>query len=206
MQDNNSEFDPKLMYGNEGKLRDWGRLDPLTQQDALLTAQMLKRNQVIPAPKAKGEKIVILSPSSNVGFYEAMIKAAFGNEYIVIAGDIAEVERFKHGEATHVQLDANLLPFPNQSLHVIFDRQGALWHAAYADLQARTTVNTSRLFEEYHKKLQYGGLLITDQQVIAKLPTAPMIDRVYQNKRPTGFMNPYTVGEANWQYRVYRNL
>lgn len=197
--------DLRKMYEHGGDLGDWGKLDPLTQQDALITAQTLKKSGVIPIPRKKGEKIVVLSPSSNIGFYEAMIRATFGNNYVVVAGDIANIERLGFGQAAHIQFDAKVLPFPDDSLNVVFDRQGALWHAAYTDLQAGS-IHTQELFKEFHAKLRYGGLLITDQQVIAKLPTGPLIDRVLKNKPPEGYMRPFMIGERNWQYRVYKRL
>lgn len=196
----------KIMYEPRGRKADWGDPNAIIEKDALLTADILRWSGIIPHPNGTGNKINILSPSSNNGLYEVMLSETLGPDYEVIAGDIAAITRIQLGQTRHLQLDANFLPFPDQSIDVVFDRQGALWHAATLDIPNVNSLLTLELFREFHRILKQGGVLITDQRILTYFFTGPLLDHALMGQSPNGFERPRLIGADCWQYRVYKKL
>jgi len=196
--------DTAVMYEPGGGLQDWGSLDTATRTHALKTANLLKETGIIKPPKP-GQKGIIVSPSANIGIYEQLIRGAFGDNYVVVAGDLADIKRFKVKDgAREARFDAAFLPFAASTVDTIFDRAGAMWHEAFTDVKNQTDANTLRLFQEYRRALKVQGCVVIEQASTVKLPTSFLIDCVLQKHVPEGYNQPFIIGARPYQYRVYR--
>jgi ribosomal protein L21 len=153
-----------LMYEGGGVLDSWE--NKLVRTRAKRWLRGLIASRILPTPDQVGGEVQVVSASANKGEFEKHLKKRLGKGYRVWAGDIAKIERVEGSQAKSVQLDASFLPFRDESVHVLIDFLGALWHEAYADERAgkrgEKTTNLETIIDHYRKKISPGGVLIVD--------------------------------------------
>jgi len=115
-------------------------------------------------------KVTILSPTANSGSNEADIfdEIKRSNNVHFIAGDIADValdRRILNGAGPdYARLDALNLPFKNNSVDIIFDKKGLLWHACVDSIGSeKKTILFKKVLEEFTRILsEKDGSIIID--------------------------------------------
>lgn len=142
-------------YSPSGNYSKWGwRTDRARAQ-----AEVLIKSKILPEPKGE-EKVVILSPSANASGAEFIMQKVLGNKYVVIASDLEDVARVDNS-IRPLRADASFLPFPDESVNVIYDWLGALWYEAHTANRNRNE-DVPLLFQEYSRVLKKGGIIVVD--------------------------------------------
>jgi len=76
---------------------------------------------------------------------------------------IKKPEKYKNLDARIVACDSYHLPFKDNEFHVLYERLGALWHAADEDMQQHHDgALVKNLLEEYKRVVKPGGKIIFD--------------------------------------------
>ena len=191
-------------YEIGGDREKWDNLIPKETIDK--TISLLVANNILPVPKDNSQKITIFSPSSNTGFFESALKEELGDQYIIIASDLADLRnRYTEGEQLKIRADAYFPPLENNSIDVIFDRRGAMWHSANIDEELGNRENVMQLFEVYRNKLKEGGILIIDNDVGFDASTVALLKDVNLGELK-GFDKPIIIGEMGCRYQIYKKL
>ncbi len=111
------------------------------------------------------QELFFFSPTANTGTHEIAI-AQYDYKYrnapsLIVLGDLVyftEDTRTKRIHASRIQASASDIPFPHDSLNVIWDRKGWLWYCAR--LGEKRLIKLA--FEHYYEKLVPGGVIIAD--------------------------------------------
>jgi len=153
------------LYGPMGINANWGALDSqrnqsVTRSSYTVTAETFFESGMLPAVPRGGTGI-LLSPSANTGLYEEAFAKTL--PFKVLAGDIVGVRR-QRDHSIPLQLNAFYLPIRDNTVDVIFDRLGALWHAVDYDITHHNDHDklTHFILGEYYRVLKPGGALILD--------------------------------------------
>lgn len=179
-------------YNKGNNWQDYG----LDISHAMLTSDALIKTGFIPAPTA-GRKTLIFSAASNASLMEHIMQKSLGDEYRVIAGDLANVKRLSKSESP-IRADDMFLPFPENSLDAVIDYMGASWYEANEDIAKKgKTHHIDELYREYRRVLRPGRPLIVEQF------TANMVDKGNNGSCYRGFSyyKEFHVGEV--MFRAY---
>lgn len=151
-----------------------------TSGDAVEVWNNIRLQGLLPPPN---NDILILSPTAwiprhEIAIWENETEVRKGNT-VVVAGDIRAID-LDAAECTlppqkndasfhYIRLNAARIPLRNDSVDVIWDRKGWLWHVAneaYGDY-----MNIECAFDYYHNLLKKNGIIVLDAN-----PNNPLID------------------------------
>jgi len=217
-------------YNPGGKLQYWQETEALRNPDlAKQYVDLLIQEQIIPHPdKATG--FVFLSPSANQGMFEYEIADRLNQSItkkpdpppIFLAADIFGnyqdgqfvpgfwkgfyQDEFDNVIFQKISADANKIPILDNSVDVIWERLGALWHvqnnrATGENLDSTPIVN---LLNEYDRVLKSGGVIILDAATQTEGATNSTIDFLEGKFNiPGAQINPYDykidLKELGWE-------
>lgn len=189
------------LYGKDGELNKWGEdhLDEIVDKTTLL----LVESDIFPKPK-KEEKVIVFSPSANTGVFEASLAKKLGADYFVFGGDLAKLGKRKK-DLSHIQADAFIPPFSDNSIDVVFDRKGALWYSGNPEEPIGSTEDVLNLLSVYRAKLKQNGLLIIDGNTGVVASTADLLDEANLTNLE-GFKSYVEIGDSECKYRIYQKL
>ncbi|MBN1262806.1 MAG: hypothetical protein JW991_00440 [Candidatus Pacebacteria bacterium] len=190
------------IYGPSGYMAESAAY-PGVKQRLDIWVQKLIENGVFPSPD-KGRRVTIVSVAANSGYLEMRLKERLGENYLVVAGDIADVPREFGSRAVPARFDAARLPFMQGSIDVLIDLLGAAWHEALADeREGNGGFFFKQIIARYCLHLRPGGLLIIDSDRVRGpvLSTAARMEKIGHSEQLAGFKGPQKIG---WDtFRVY---
>lgn len=140
-------------------------------KEAVEVWRMLKNSGLVPG---ENEDIVFVSPTANTPTHETAIwqeenKTRSGSSTFLV-GDLLPIDPKSVIEAanipddtqnkfTYFHWDAEALPIQNNSVDVIWDRKGWVWHAVY---NFQDSERLDKAFKDYHELLKPGGIIVLD--------------------------------------------
>jgi len=137
-----------------------------TPADAVIVFQNLEKIDLLP-PRTEALHIASISsnvPTLEIGVFDAL-QAQRAGKVTFIAGDLTHLEigkddeRFKREGFHIVQWDAQHLPLVDHTLHVIYDKKGALWHFAKKEMPQ---VEFLEILRQLKDKLKPSGIIVID--------------------------------------------
>jgi len=205
----------------------WGLLHIPNVRQRETTVDTVINADVLPLYHPSGRPPLLVSVSANTGLYEQVFTqrlADRGIRYRVIAGDMSDIRRVS-SDAVPFRFDASFMPFASGSVAAIFDRLGAIWHEAAADLNAlflpsyslygrnsrakyRTTNHTLNMFQHHRDMLQVGGVIIVDEEIgkatASEISTGSLLDLVLGKNFPVPGFTMSMIGKKDTKMRVYK--
>lgn len=213
-------------YGNSGDLKNWGTHEA-NEIIATEIPQLLLQSNLLPKP-GQGRKTHIVSPSANKGVNESSLRDAFGDEYIIHAGDLSEAIPIKKMGVNRFRADGEYLPFAKESIGCIIDFLGISWYKSVQDMFEKMRVGMNplsspipaeylggfivkELFEKWRERLIPGGIVVVDDsQTISNSTinafgtTGQFIDMVTKTGKIPGFLDPVHIPGVNIGLRIYK--
>lgn len=179
-------------FYENGLGRDYIKTDFSHSLVAFAAALTLRESEVF--RRTDNEAPVILSPASNRGSIEYMLQGLLP-EARIIACDVSRLTRVHDSTGPFpVQADARNLPLKNESVDVILENLGALWHVL---VSRKPYEALDRLLVSYHRVLKSCGPLIFDS--VTESMVSPMENLFLHH----GFHHKRQLTDEPWSFWIY---
>lgn len=230
--DNKSELeylveDIRTKYSTSEDIHSWKlESDMITTPEMMLQSwQSLKAQGILPSFESD---LIFVSPTANYPTHEVAI---YKNEIterqgkiLFLVGDISDVnpspllhenqiQNNQYQQFHYFKWNANALPISNQSVDVIWDRKGWLWHLAenakfLSEGEGRQMVLSA--FDQYFQLLSNKGVLIVDATTStqqAEISTVQLLSDLFKDDKGDILGDRFDIidiSDGKQKFRVFR--